>query len=230
MRFIGVALVAAVVCTGSTALGAGFTGYKLHGNARGMKLAEAVMDAYAKIPGYTYTESNFFQLKTSGGKSPSLHYRFGYGSLNSGWTWATESGAMGLANNNVVWWRDNLTPSSRKRAKAVEIVFKHGNGYWAFGSSAKHGCFRALQGGSQQPYQNGFVITGKVNKPQGSGNATTLTYHYRWGGSDPRARETDTINRSDLVNTGQVSISGYTFNFNDSYRRVPNAPQINLCK
>lgn len=231
MRFFGVVLAAAVVCAGS-AVAAAYTGYRLHGNRKGVKDAEKVMDAYAHIPGYMYTERNFFQFKTSGGKSPSLHYRFGYGSLRSGWTWANESGAMGLSNNNVVWWRDNLTPLSRNRAKAVELVFKGGNGYWAFGSSASHGCFRRLQNGSQMPFQHGFVITGDVKKPTQSGNTTTLRYSYPWAGSSSTASETDAINSSsNLVESGQVSIGGsYNFNFANSYRRVPGAPQINLCK
>jgi hypothetical protein len=232
MRFIGVALVAAVICAGGAlALAAGYTGYKLHGNRKGMKLAERVMHAFAKIPGYMYTESNFFQVKTSGGKSPALHYRFGYGSLRSGWTWASESGAMGLSDNDVVWWRDNLKPVSSKRAKAVEIVFKGSRGYWAFGSSASHGCFYKLASGSQQPYRNGFVITGKVSAPTHSGNTIGLSYTYPWGQTNSKATEMDAISSSThLVESGQVSIGGYSFNFSNSYRRVPGAPQINLCK
>jgi hypothetical protein len=231
MRFFGVALVAALACAGSAALAAGYSGYKLHGNRKGMKVAEKVMHAYAQIPGYMYTESNFFQMKSSGGKSPSFHYRFGYGSLRSGWTWANEKGAMGLSNNDVIWWRDDLTPTSPKRAKAVEIVFKGSGGYWAFGSSASHGCFHHLQSGSQQPYQNGFVITGRVDAPQDSGNTIGLSYTYPWGETNSTAKEMDAINSSSyLVESGQVSIGGYSFNFSDSYRRVPGTPQINLCK
>ncbi len=231
MRFFGVALVAAVVCAGSAAFAASYTGNRLHGNRKGIKVAEHVMHAFAQIPGYMYSESHFFQIETSGGKSPSLHYRFGYGSLRSGWTWASENGAMGLSRNDVVWWRDDLKPASSKRAKAVEIVFKGSNGYWAFGSSAKHNCFHKLQSGSQQPFKSGFVITGRVDAPQTSGNMIALSYTYPWGQSSSQAKEVDAINSSTyLVESGKVSIGGYSFNFSNSYRRVPRTPSINLCK
>ncbi len=160
----------ALLCAG----GALAATYDLRGNAKGMRLAERVMHAFARIPGYTFRENNFFQIISKGGKKPSLKYAFGFGTLQAGWTWASEKGAMGLSNNDVVWWRDDLTPANSKRAQPVELVFKGGKGYWRFRSAS---CFRTLSSSAEMPNDRGFVVTGKVSAPKGN----TLSYSYRWG-------------------------------------------------
>ena len=138
----------------------------------------------ATLPGYTYTETQFFQMTTSRGKSPSFQYRFGYSSLPVGWSWASEKGAMGLSNNHIVWWRDDLTPAASKRAQPVEIVFNGNGKFWAFGSAAHHSCFRPLTADSEMPYDRGFSVTGKVGAPrQQGGGLVSLTSTYPWGAS-----------------------------------------------
>jgi hypothetical protein len=227
MRFFGAALMAALACAGN-ALAATYT---LHGNAKGMRLAERVIDAFAKVPGYTYTETQFFQMTTTGGKSPSLHYRFGYGSLRAGWTWASEKGAMKLSNNHIVWWRDDLAPAS-KRAQPVEIVFNGNGKFWAFGSSSHHGCFRPLSSQSEMPYERGFSITGKVDAPRKqSGGSVSLTYTYPWYGASGSATESDTIKGSnDLVDSGVVAAGGHNFGFANFFTGPGAAPDVKLCK
>jgi hypothetical protein len=228
MRFCGAALFAVLACAG----GAGAATYTLHGNSKGVRLAERVMKAFANLPGYTYTETQFFQMTTTGGKSPSFHYRFGYGSLRTGWTWANEKGAMGLNNNHIGWWRDDLTPASTKRAQPVEIVFKGGTGYWAFGDAAHHSCFRTLKSGSEMPYELGFSITGKVDAPQQQGGGLiSLTYSYPWEGTSGTATESDTINGSShLVESGVVTVSGHNFGFANYFKGPGPAPDVKLCK
>jgi hypothetical protein len=223
-RAIGLVAVSALVCAG-TALA---TTDALRGNRQGMKVAERVMHAFAQIPGYRFSESHFFQIVTKGGKKPSLKYAFGFGTLQAGWTWASENGAMGLSKNQVVWWRDDLTPASSKHGQAVEIVFKGANGYWAFGNAAHHSCFRALNSASEMPNDHGFVITGTVSAPKGN----TLSYTYRWGNGQGEAKETDVIDGSShLVTTGHVSIGAYSFSFSNRFGGVPGAPSVsNTCK
>jgi hypothetical protein len=227
MRFFGAATIAALVCAGS-ALAASYT---LHGNSKGMRLAERVIDAFAKLPGYTYTETQFFQMTTTSGKSPSLHYRFGYGSLRAGWTWASEKGAMELSNNHIVWWRDDLIPVS-KRAQPVELVFNGNGKFWAFGNSAHHDCFSRLSSQSEMPFERGFSITGKVNAPQKQrGGLISLTYTYPWNGAAASATERDTIAASnDLVNSGVVTAGGHSFGFANSFKGPGAAPDVKLCR
>ncbi len=204
--------------------------YSLSGNPKGVREAEHVMDAFSHISGYTFSEDHFFQLSTSGGNNPSLHYRFGFSSLAGGYSWASERGAMGLSGNHLVWWRDDLSPTSG-HAQAVELVFKGSSGYWAFGSSAHHGCFRHLTSSSAPPSDYGFVITGHVGKPRDSGGTISLTYTYSW---DPAgtATETDRIDRSsNLVNSGHVALrNGYSFSFDNSFGGPGPEPSVNLCK
>jgi hypothetical protein len=220
-KMLGVVTVCALVCAGS-AFAAAFT---LHGNAKGMRLAERVMNAFGKIPGYTYTQTKFFQVKTQGGKKPSLKYAFGFGTLQSGWSWASEKGAMGLVDNHVAWWRDDLTPTS-KHAQPVEIVFKGGSGYWKF-LNGHSTCFWTLNSSSSMPNDHGFVITGKVSAPKGN----TLSYSYRWGNGQGEAHETDVIaSSSHLVTSGHVSIGSYGFSFANRFGNVPVAPGVKVCK
>jgi hypothetical protein len=224
-RAIGLAALCALVGSGSALAATG----TLRGNSQGVKVAEHVMDAFSHIPGFTYSQSNFFQMATKGGSSPSLHYRFGYGSLPSGWASATEKGAMALSANHIVWWRDDLIPTS-KRAQAVEIVFNGNGKFWAFGGAAHHGCFRPLSQGSTMPYDSGFVVTGKVTKPQQQSGSIKLTYSYPWAGTSRSATETDIVNGSYLVSSGKVAIAGYSFSFNNSFGGSGPAPDVHLCQ
>jgi hypothetical protein len=225
MRWYGAALAAAVACGLASAGNALGSADMLHGDAQGMKVAERVMNAFAKLPGYTYTETKFFQLTTRGGKSPALHYRFGYSSLPSGWSWASEKGALRLSHNQVVWWRDDLTPTSG-HAQPVEIVFNGNGKFWAFGNARHHGCFRTLSSGSQMPFASGYVVTGKVKAPKHG----SLTYFYDWGGSSPRAHETDNYDSSSyLVRSGVVTVGGYSFGFANSFGGSGPAPDVHQC-
>jgi hypothetical protein len=226
MRWYGAALTAAVVCGlagAGSALGSANT---LRGNAQGMKVAERIMHAFAKLPGYTYTETKFFQMTTKGGTSPALHYRFGYSSLPSGWSWASEKGAMRLSNNHIVWWRDDLTPASN-HAQPVEIVFNGNGKFWAFGNVHHHGCFRPLASSSQMPFTDGYVVTGKVNGPKNG----SLSYVYDWGGPSARAHETDNYDGSSyLVRSGVVAVGGYSFGFANNFGGPGPAPDVHQCR
>src|SRR5437763_46748 len=54
-RSFAAALVAALAYAGSSLAAT----YSPHGSSRGVRLAEAVMSAFATPPGYTYTETQF---------------------------------------------------------------------------------------------------------------------------------------------------------------------------
>ncbi len=61
-------------------------GTAMSGNPKGIKLARAVMKAFAHIPAFAQTEQHYFQIK-SNARAGTLYYRFGV-PHRTGFYWA----------------------------------------------------------------------------------------------------------------------------------------------
>lgn len=206
------------------------------GNPQGIKLAKRVMRAFAHIPAYGQTEQHFFQMRSSS-KRGTFSYLFGE-AHRSGYVWASESSTVALRNNRVLWWRDELRPTTG-HDPPVEIVLNRRGRFSAFGTPRHHSCFTSLRRGSELPYRRGglgYSIGGRVSRPRYQANVALLTYAYRWD-SDEKASETDTVDRSTkLVLSGKVTIylhavRQFAFEFANSYpKTAPRPPRVRLCR
>ena len=224
LEVAGLAALCSLLCAGG-ALAASSSSEQAQGN----QIAKRVLAAFARIPAYSYREHGFMQMNSVTGHKPSLAYYYGSAALHPGFVWANESATVALSHNRVIWWRDDLTPTSNPNGHEVpvEIVANSDGIFYAFGNAAQHGCFGKLVGTVPLPYgAKGYAFGGRyVHAPN------PLTYVYAWGGSGT-ARESDVIDSSsNLVTSGQVTVGGHSFGFANHFPgSAPAAPSVNLCR
>lgn len=197
-----------------------------------MRLAERALEAFSRIPAYTYAERGFFQMSTVGGKTRSFSYYYGYGALRPGFVWASEHGTVALRDNQVIWWRDHLTPLAGGREVPVELVANSQGVFSAFGNASHHSCFSRVQGTVPFPYGGAAYSS---NGRYENGNSP-LRSVYRWWQTNQLASESDVIASSGLITSGRVSVApgsglaGFTINFTNSFpSNAGPAPRIDPC-
>jgi hypothetical protein len=222
-----------VLAGGATALAA------LTGNSQGTALARKVLGAYGKLHGYAYTEKGYFWIISGEGRKSRFDYVGGTGTAPGGYVRAAENGQVGMRGGKVVWWRDELSPTSggNRGIVSVEIVLDHAGKFYAFGTAARHTCFGKLAG--PLPYTVGgrpYTITGAVSAPEPDGSSQVLTYAYPWT-STRQATEHDTVvSSTDLVSVAKVGVAsgggkgGFSINTKFSYPKKLSAPRVNVCK
>lgn len=206
-------------------------GGSTQGNPQGVRMAEGALAAFSRIPAFTYNERGFFQLNTVLGRTRSISYYYGYGALRSGFVWASEHATVALHDDQVMWWRDDLTPSGGG-AVPVELVANSRGVFSAFGDAAHHSCFNRVQGSVPYPYggaaysSNGRYLNG----------TSPLRSVYRWWQTEQLASESDVIAPSGLITSGRVSVAagsglaGFSVNFSNAFPSTAGpAPQVNLC-
>ncbi len=195
------ALCALACAGGGLALASGaLASSPAQGNPQGIKLAERTATAFAHIPALTYSEQGFFQISTTG---QSISYDYGYGGLQSGYSWASEHATVALSGGTVVWWRDDLTPVGGS-AKPVELVATKQGVFSALGDGAHHSCFEQVSG--SVPYSPGgsvYSIAGRYKN-----GASPLRSVYRWFNTNQLASETDNLAGNGLITSGRVSVAG----------------------
>ena len=192
-----------------------------------------MLSAFSRVPAYTYSERGFFQMDAVQGKRPSFAYYYGYGALRPGFVWAAEHGTVAMHSDQVVWWRDDLTPLTNPGGHGVpvEIVSNSQGTFAAFGSANHHRCYTRVEGTVPFVYgEPAYSANGRYKR------TTPLTSVYTWE-TGQRARETDTVNSANLIRAGTVRVhpgaglAGFTFSFTNAYpSSAPPAPKINLCR
>jgi hypothetical protein len=219
---------------GGLAVAAG-TGSSLQGNQQGIKLARRALAAFSARPALAYTQRGFFQMNSAPGKTPKVSYYYGYGALHSGFVWAAEHGTVALHGDQVVWWRDDLTPLSNPNGHEVpvELVANGAGAFSALGNASHHSCFTRLSG--SVPYPSGgqaYSIVGRYEN-----GSSPLRSVYRWWQTNQLAFESDVISGSGLITSGRINVSpgaglaGFTVDFSNSYPgSAPAAPRVNLCR
>jgi hypothetical protein len=207
----------------------------LQGNRQGINLARQVLSAFSHQPAFNYTQRGFFQMNTAPGKSPHVSYYYGYGALHPGFVWAAEHATVALHSDQVVWWRDDLTPLSNPGGHEVPVeLVANGQGVFsALGNAGHHSCYTRVSG--TVPYQAGaqaYSINGRYEN-----GSSPLHSVYRWWQTGQLASETDSISGAGLITSGRIAVapgaglSGFTVNFSNFYPgAAPAAPSINLCR
>ena len=206
-------------------------GSAVQGNPQGIKLAQRALSAFSQLPALSYSERGFFQMYAAPGKIPNVSYYYGYGALHPGFVWAAERGTVALHDNQVVWWRDDLTPLGGNQAP-VELVANGAGIFSTLGNASHHSCFTRVTG--SVPYPAGgqaYSIDGRYEN-----GSSPLRSVYRWWETDQHASETDVISPSGLITSGQIAVApgaglaGFTVFFDNSFPGgAPAAPQISLC-
>lgn len=219
---------------GSAASAAPAYGGSVQGDPQGVKLAEHTAELFSSIPALTYTEQGFFQMNTVAGKTRSFSYYYGYGALRPGFAWASEHGTVALRANQVLWWRDELTPLANPGGHEVpvELVANSQGVFSAFGNASHHTCFSRVQGSVPYPY-GGEAYSANGRYENGS---SPLRSVYRWWETNQFASESDVLAPSGLITSGRVSVApgsglaGFTFSFNNAFPSSAGpAPRIDLC-
>lgn len=207
----------------------------LQGNRQGIDLARRVLSRFSNQPAFNYTQRGFFQINTAPGKTPRVSYYYGYGALHPGFVWAAERGTVALHSNQVVWWRDDLTPLSNSNGheRSVELVANGQGMFSALGTASHHSCYTRVTG--TVPYPSGgqaYSIDGRYLN-----SSSPLRSVYRWWQTGQSASESDVISGSGVITSGRIAVSphaglaGFTVNFSNSYPdSAPAAPRINLCR
>lgn len=206
----------------------------VQGNPQGVRLAERALEVFSRIPAFTYTEQGFFQMNTVAGKTRSFSYAYGYGALQPGFVWASEHGTVALRANQVVWWRDELTPLANPSGHEVpvELVANSQGVFSAYGSASRHTCFSRVQGSVPYPY-GGAAYSSNGRYANGSSPLHSI---YRWWQTNQLASESDVIDPSGQITSGRVSVApgsglaGFTIDFTNSFPSSAGAaPRIDLC-
>lgn len=207
----------------------------VQGNSQGVKLARDVLGAFSRQPAFNYTQRGFFQMNSAPGKTPKVSFYYGYGALHPGFVWAAERGTVALHSDQVVWWRDDLTPLSNPNGHEVPVeLVANGQGVFsALGNASHHSCYTRVDG--SVPYPAGgqaYSIIGRYEN-----GSSPLQSLYRWWETGQRASESDVISGSGLITSGRIAVSpgaglaGFSISFNNFYPgSTPAAPRINLCK
>jgi hypothetical protein len=237
-RFALVAACALACSAGGLALAAGASASSprsLQGNRQGINLARRALSAFSRQPAFNYVQRGFFQMNTAPGKAPNVSYYYGYGALHPGFVWAAEHGTVVLHSDQVVWWRDDLTPLSNPggRERPVELVANGQGVFSALGNASHHSCYTRVSG--SVPYPSGgqaYSIIGRYLN-----GSSPLRSVYRWWQTGQLTSESDVISGSGLITSGRVSVAsgggapGFSFSFSNSYPGgAPAAPRINLCR
>jgi hypothetical protein len=204
----------------------------LQGNRQGISLARGALEAFSRQPAFNYTQRGFFQINAAPDKVPKVSYYYGYGALHPGFVWAAERGTVAMHSDQVVWWRDDLTPLGG-HAAPVELVANGQGVFSALGTASHHSCYTRVDG--SVPYPSGgqaYSIDGRYLN-----GSSPLRSVYRWWQTGQRAIESDVISGSRLITSGRIAVSpgaglaGFTVSFDNSYPGgAPAAPQINLCR
>jgi hypothetical protein len=210
-------------------------GPSVQGNAQGVKLARRALAAFSRLPAFTYTQRGFFQMNSAPGKTPNVSYYYGYGALHSGFVWAAEHGTVALRGDQVVWWRDDLTPLANPNGHEVpvELVANGAGVFSALGNAGHHSCFTRVNGSA--PFLSGgqaYSIVGRYEN-----GSSPLRSVYRWWQTNQLAFESDVISGSGLITSGRINVSpgsglaGFSVYFNNAFPgSAPPAPRINLCR
>jgi hypothetical protein len=207
----------------------------LQGNRQGIALARHVLSAFSSQPAFSYTQRGFFQVNSAPGKNPNVSFYYGYGALHPGFVWAAEHGTVALHSDQVVWWRDDLTPLSNSNGHEVPVeLVANGQGVFsALGNASHHSCYTRVSG--SVPYPAGgqaYSIVGRYEN-----GSSPLHSVYRWWQTGQLASENDAVSSSGLITSGRIAVSpgaglaGFTIDFSNSYPGgAPAAPRINLCQ
>ena len=207
----------------------------LQGNRQGIALARHVLSAFSGQPAFNYTQQGFFQVNSAPGKTPNVSFLYGYGALHPGFVWAAEHGTVALHSDQVVWWRDDLTPLSNPNGHEVPVeLVANGQGVFsALGNASHHSCYTRVTG--SVPFPAGgqaYSIVGRYEN-----GSSPLHSVYRWWQTGQLASESDVVSGSGLITSGRVTVAsgagfaGFTFSFNNFYPGgAPAAPRINLCR
>lgn len=212
---------------GAFAAAPAYSGGAVQGNPQGVKLAERALSAFSHLGAFTYTEQGFFQVHSVPGKPGDVSYYYGEGALQPGFVWADEHATVALHSDQVIWWRDDLTPLGGGEAP-VELVANSAGVFSALGNSSHHGCFDRVTGsvpypsGGQAYSMNGRYVNG----------TSPLRSVFLWWQTAEHATETDVISSSGLITSGQVRVgAGFTYDFSNAFPGGPGpAPQIHLCR
>lgn len=242
IRRIALAAACALACVGGGlavaggAFGAsGSQGPALQGNRQGIDLARRALAAFTSLPAFTYDQRGFFQMNSAPGATPNVSFYYGYGALHSGFVWAAEHGTVALHSNQVIWWRDDLTPLANPNGheRPVELVANGDGVFSALGNAGHHSCFTRVTG--SVPYPSGgqaYSIVGRYEN-----GSSPLHSVYRWWQTNQLASESDVISGSGLITSGRITVApgaglaGFTVDFNNDFPgSAPPAPQINLCR
>jgi hypothetical protein len=210
-------------------------GYAVQGNREGISIAERALGEFASIPAFTYSQRGFVQMDTAAGNTPNVSYYYGYGGLHPGFVWAAEHGTVALHANQVVWWRDDLTPLSNPNGheRPVELVADSQGVFSALGDASNHSCYTPVVGTVPYPYAGqGYSINGRYLN-----GGSPLRSIYRWWQTGQFASESDVIGADGLITSVRISVSpgaglaGFTVYFDNAFPGGAGpAPQINLCR
>lgn len=207
----------------------------LQGNPQGISLARNALAAFSRQPAFNYVQRGFFQMNSAPGKTPNVSYYYGYGGLHPGFVWAAERGTVAMHSDQVVWWRDDLTPLSNPNGHEVPVeLVANGQGVFsALGNASHHGCYTRVSG--SVPYPSGgqaYSIDGRYEN-----GSSPLRSVYHWWETGQVTSESDVISGGGLISSGRIAVSpgaglaGFTVDFNNYYPgATPAAPSINLCR
>jgi hypothetical protein len=241
VRRIALAGACALACAGgglavaAGASGAAGQGQALQGNQQGIALARRALAAFSSRPALIYSQRGFFQMNSAPGSTPNVSFYYGYGALHPGFVWADEQGTVALHSDQVVWWRDDLTPTANPNGheRPVELVANSAGVFSALGNASHHSCYTRVTG--SVPYPSGgqaYSIVGRYEN-----GSSPLQSVYRWWQTNQLAFESDDIAGSGLITAGRITVSpgaglaGFTIDFSNAFpSSAPPAPQINLCR
>ena len=211
-------------------------GSAVQGNSQGIRLAERALNAFSRLPAFSYTQRGFFQMNSAAGKTPNVSYYYGYGGLRGGFVWAAEHGTVALRGNQVIWWRDDLVPLANPNGHEVpvELVANSQGVFSALGNASHHSCFTRVVGSVPYPY-GGQAYSANGRYLNGS---PPLRSVYRWWTTDQTALESDAISPgSGLITSGHISVAsgpglgGFHIDFSNTFPgSAPPAPNISLCR
>ncbi len=220
------------------------------GNSQAIAFQRAAATVYRRVPGLTYTVTNFVSMQSLLGQQSSFAWAWGFGYVPSGYTKATERITVRLRNGRIVWGEDDLIPSCLHSPAGcvdmpVRVVVDRAGAFWAFNdprAPASVTCFGRLRS-NKTPI--GRIGQAWINGPHGidylplvrRGDMVLLRYSYAWGASQ-RAIETDTYTAAKRITAYEVSVSRGVASNEPAFRvfarvvtltNAPVLPKLRLC-
>jgi hypothetical protein len=203
------------------------------------------MRAYTKIPAEAAVVNGVVVMDDAAGKHGFFRWRYGDGVVPRGWLSVTEHIVVALANDRVVWWRDDLTPPRCHRHLChqipAEMVGEATGGFLAYGDAQNHSCYVRLSGEARVRLGATFdvVPSARFSAPVRRGGLILLTSSFGWAPGQT-ATETDALsNRTLLVDSYTVNVpqgprpQQPAFSITATLRhpsKAPPMPSITLCK